>query len=108
GGGALSPCGNGLAVGACARRPNPGVARSAGSERPGDRTRMGGSCRIPRTVEEARMSGGTSEERAEGLVNMFLDDRLKDANEPPGLRKAVIDRIAGRVDDIGKRGWEQI
>ena len=54
------------------------------------------------------MTGGIPEERAEGLVNMFLDDRLQDANEPPGLRKAVIDRVSRRADDIGKRGWEQI
>ena len=54
------------------------------------------------------MTRGTPEERAEGLVNMFLDDRLQDANEPPGLRKAVIDRIAGRADDIGERGGQQI
>jgi len=50
------------------------------------------------------MTRGTPEERAEGLVNIFLDGRLHDANEPPGLRKAVIDGIAGRADDIGERG----
>ena len=47
------------------------------------------------------MTRGTPEERAERLVDMFLDGRLQGANEPPGLRKAVIDRIAGRADDIG-------
>ena len=50
------------------------------------------------------MTGGIPEERAEGLVNMFLDDRLQDANEPPGLREAVTDRVSRRADDIGKRG----
>jgi len=54
------------------------------------------------------MTWGTPEERAQGLVNMFLDERFEDANEPPGLREAVIGRVAGRVDDIGKRGREQI
>ena len=54
------------------------------------------------------MTGGIPEERAEGLVNMFLDDRLQDANEPPGLREAVTDRVSGRADDIGKRGGQQI
>jgi hypothetical protein len=54
------------------------------------------------------MTWGTPEERAQGLVNMFLDERFEDANEPPGLREAVIDRVAGRVDDIGMRGREQI
>ncbi len=39
---------------------------------------------------------------------MFLDDRLQDANEPPGLREAVTDQVSRRTDDIGKRGWEQI
>lgn len=48
------------------------------------------------------------EERAEKLVNMFLDDRLQDANEPPGLRKAVADRISRRANDIGQRGGQQI
>ena len=54
------------------------------------------------------MTSGTLGERAEGLVNMFLDDRLKDANEPPGLREAVIDLIAGQVDDIAERSRQQI
>ena len=54
------------------------------------------------------MTWGTPEQRAEGLVDMFLDDRLQDANEPPGLRKAVIDGIAGRVDDIEEREAQQI
>lgn len=54
------------------------------------------------------MTGGTPQEQAEGLVNMFLDERLDGANEPPGLREAVIDRVAGRLEDFGKRGREQI
>lgn len=54
------------------------------------------------------MTWGTPEQRAEGLVSMFLDERLEDANEPPGLREAVIDRVARRIDDFGKRGREQI
>ena len=54
------------------------------------------------------MTWGTPEERAEAWVEMFLDDRLKYSNEPPGLRKAVIDGIAGQVDDIEERGGRQI
>ena len=54
------------------------------------------------------MTWGTPEQRAKGLVDMFLDDRIKEANEPPGLRKAVIGGIAGRVDDIEERARQQI
>lgn len=54
------------------------------------------------------MTSATPEERAEGLVTLFLDDRLEDANEPPGLREAIVDRLVGQVDDIGKRFGEQI
>jgi hypothetical protein len=50
----------------------------------------------------------TPQERAEGLVKLFLDDRLEDANEPPGLREAIVDRMARLTDDIGKRCGEQI
>lgn len=54
------------------------------------------------------MTPATPEERAEGFVTLFLDDRLKGANEPPGLREATVDRLVGQVDDIGKRFGEQI
>lgn len=54
------------------------------------------------------MTGGMPEERAKGVVSMFLGDRLQEANEPPGLREAVTDRISRRADDIEKRGWAQI
>lgn len=54
------------------------------------------------------MTWGTPEERAEELVNMFLDDRLQASNDPPGLREAIIDRVSRRVDDYGKRGREQV
>ncbi|MDQ3154923.1 MAG: hypothetical protein M3R63_25385 [Actinomycetota bacterium] len=54
------------------------------------------------------MTWGTPQERAEGLVNMFLGERLEGADEPPGLREAIIDGVAGRIDDLGKRGREQI
>jgi hypothetical protein len=54
------------------------------------------------------MTSATPEERAEGLVALFLDDRLEHANEPRGLREAIIDRLVGQVDDIGNRFGEQI
>ncbi|MHA4947571.1 hypothetical protein ACX27O_09630 [Micromonospora sp. SD19] len=54
------------------------------------------------------MTSATPEERAEGFVTLFLHDRLEDANEPPGLREAIVDRLVGQVDDIGKRFGEQI
>jgi len=47
------------------------------------------------------MTSATPEEQAKGLVTLFLDDRLENANEPPGLREAIIDRLAGQLDDIG-------
>lgn len=50
----------------------------------------------------------TPQERAESLVKLFLDDRLEDANEPPGLREATVDRMARLSDDIEKRCGEQI
>jgi hypothetical protein len=54
------------------------------------------------------MTSATPEERANGLVTLFLDDRLEKANEPPGLREAIVDRLVGQVDNIGKRFGEQI
>jgi hypothetical protein len=39
---------------------------------------------------------------------MVLDDRFEEAYEPPGLREAVVDRLAKRVDDVGSRFGEQI
>jgi hypothetical protein len=54
------------------------------------------------------MTWATPEKRAEGFVTLFLDDRLKYANEPPGLREAIVDRLVGQVDEIGKRFGEQI
>lgn len=54
------------------------------------------------------MTSATPEERAEGFVTLFLHDRLENANEPPGLREAIVDRLVGQVDDIGKRFGEQI
>jgi hypothetical protein len=50
----------------------------------------------------------SGERRAERLVSMFLGDRLDDANEPPGLREAIIDRVALSADKIRKRGQTQI
>jgi hypothetical protein len=46
--------------------------------------------------------------QVEGLVRLFLDERLADANEPPGVREAVIQSLAGQVETIKKRTSEQI
>ena len=50
----------------------------------------------------------TPEEQAEELVTQFLDDRLKGADEPPGLREATISRLVGQVDNIRNRFSEQV
>ncbi|MGD1609324.1 hypothetical protein ACP6C2_29830 [Mycolicibacterium septicum] len=50
----------------------------------------------------------SSERRTARLVSMFLGDRLEDASEPPGLREAIIDRVALAADKIRKRGQTQI
>ncbi|WP_155404297.1 hypothetical protein [Rhodococcus erythropolis] len=39
---------------------------------------------------------------------MFLDERLRAANEPPGVRDAIVDDLVNRLDNIGKRASEQI
>lgn len=50
----------------------------------------------------------TGKELAKKLVSMFLGDRLEDANEPPGLRRAVTERVAVRADSIRKRSQAQV
>jgi len=54
------------------------------------------------------MTSTTPENQAEGLVNLFLGDRIEDANEPPGLRQAIVDRIVAQAGQIEKRCGEQI
>ena len=49
----------------------------------------------------------SGEQRAERLVSMFLGDRIEDANEPPGLREAVIDRVALAAENIRERGQDR-
>jgi hypothetical protein len=39
---------------------------------------------------------------------MFLDQRLKDANEPPGLRATIVERVAMQMDVIEQRGQSQL
>ncbi|MGL3804612.1 hypothetical protein ACSYDW_00785 [Paeniglutamicibacter sp. R2-26] len=46
--------------------------------------------------------------QVEGLVRLFLNDRLADANEPPGVREAVIQNLVDRVESIKQRSSEQI
>lgn len=48
------------------------------------------------------------EGRAERLVDMFLGQRLESADEPPGLREAVIERVASQADTIRRRGQAQV
>lgn len=48
------------------------------------------------------------EQRTGKLVNMFLGQRLKSADEPPGLREAVIERVASQADKIRGRGQAQV
>ena len=50
----------------------------------------------------------TGKELAEKLVNMFLGDRLDHANEPPGLRQAITERVAAEADSIRKRSQAQV
>jgi hypothetical protein len=54
------------------------------------------------------MNPATPHERADGLVDHFLDDRLANADEPPGLREAIVDKLAGQVEDIDERCGQQI
>ncbi|WP_426007190.1 hypothetical protein ACPFL9_09115 [Paenarthrobacter sp. NyZ202] len=46
--------------------------------------------------------------QVERLVRFYLDDRLADSNEPPGVREAVIQQVVDRVDNIKQRSGEQI
>lgn len=52
--------------------------------------------------------GATPDERAAGLVNWLLDDRLQGANNPPGLREAVADRFVERIQNLDERCGAQI
>ncbi|MBB2988514.1 hypothetical protein [Terracoccus luteus] len=54
------------------------------------------------------MTWDTPQKRAEGLVEMFLGERLRDSSEPPGIRDAVVNVLLDRVEDIQKRSVEQI
>lgn len=54
------------------------------------------------------MTSATPSEQAKGFVTEYLGDRLEDADEPPGLREAIVDRLVGQLDDIGIRCREQV
>lgn len=54
------------------------------------------------------MTWKSPRERAEGLVRLFLDDRLADASEPPGVREAVIQDVVDRVEPIEQRFRQQV
>lgn len=47
-------------------------------------------------------------EQAEGLVRIFLDERLAEVGEPPGVREAVIQNLVDRMERIKLRSTEQI
>lgn len=49
-----------------------------------------------------------AEQRAEGIVRLFLDERLENAGQPPGLRRAVVDALAGKGDELIRRSRDQI
>lgn len=51
---------------------------------------------------------GESREHAAGLVRSFLDERLGLANEPPGLRQAIVEALQDRVEEVRDRGGEQL
>jgi hypothetical protein len=46
--------------------------------------------------------------QARGLVEIFLDDRLRGAQEPPGVRDAVANKIAPHLKAVQDRCGEQI
>ncbi|QVJ02781.1 hypothetical protein KGD82_11165 [Nocardiopsis eucommiae] len=46
--------------------------------------------------------------QAEGLVEFFLDDRLRGAQEPPGVRDAAANKIAPQLKVVQDRCGEQI
>lgn len=54
------------------------------------------------------MSRDAEERQAEGLVDMFLDERLRNAKEPPGVREAVSQKLADHIETIKERCGEQI
>lgn len=54
------------------------------------------------------MTRNTSRGQVEGLVRFYLNDRLADANEPPGVREAVIQNLVDRIDIVKQRSGEQI
>lgn len=53
------------------------------------------------------MSDPTAGERAAGLVEMFLDERLRLSRGMPGVRGAVVDGVLERLDAINDRFDEQ-
>lgn len=54
------------------------------------------------------MTRNMSRGQIERLVRFYLNDRLTDANEPPGVREAVIQNVVDRVKSIQQRSGEQI
>lgn len=54
------------------------------------------------------MTWNSPRQQVEGLVRLFLDARISDANEPPGVREAVIHDLLDRVTTVMQRSKEQI
>lgn len=57
---------------------------------------------------EPRVNWDTPLGRAEALVDLFLGERLRTADDLPGLKDAVVGSLLDQLDDIGERGREQI
>lgn len=47
-------------------------------------------------------------EQAEDLVHLLLNGRLAHANEPPGVRDSVVQKMVGQAETINERTSEQI
>ena len=54
------------------------------------------------------MTGNSPRRQPEGLVHLYQDERFADANEPPGVREAVIQDLVDQVETIKKRISEQV
>ena len=52
---------------------------------------------LERSDEQQTLAGSLRFGQEAFQVNPVLDDRLEVANEPPGLREAIVDRLVGQV-----------
>lgn len=54
------------------------------------------------------MTSSNHIDAAEAIVNEYLDRRLVGANEPPGLREAIVDELDNKFDEIAERMRAQL